>query len=134
MLALFASITAVAVERFINRRRFAVHEVLRDVGWLTLIFAFIEFSSIYIVEAATLNYGSAVWLLWHIEWPLFKGILLETATAVFLILSSVWIEQAGIAELRVGQLRRSAAVCPPAPAAKDVATASAVETKCDVEW
>jgi hypothetical protein len=127
MLALFASITAVAVERYINRRRLKLHEVLRDVGWLTLIFALIEFAYLLIVESGTLAFGSAMRPLWYTEWPVFKSLLFESGAAVFLILSSVWLEQAGVAELRIS-LRRPTALR--LPAAKPKAAAG----KCDVEW
>jgi hypothetical protein len=129
MLALFVSITAVAVERFINRRRLRMHEILRDVGWLTLLFAFIEFAYLLVVEGGTLAFGSAMRPLWHTEWPVFKSLLFEAAAAVFLILTSIWIEQAGIAELRV-KLRRPAAPRRPAPTASETTSAG----KCDVEW
>jgi len=129
MLALFISATVVAVERFINRRRLKSHEILRDVGWLTLIFALIEFAYLFIVESGTLAYGSAMRPLWYTEWGVFKSLFFEAAVAVFLILTSVWIEQAGITELRIG-LRRPVLRL---PATRPKATPPAA-SKCDVEW
>jgi hypothetical protein len=129
MLALFVSITAVAVERFINKRRLKPHEVLRDVGWLTLVFALIEFAYLFIVESGTLLYGSAVATLWYTEAGVFKSLLFESGVAVFLILTSVWIEQTGITSL---PLRRPTALH--LPVAKPKATSPASVAKCDVEW
>jgi hypothetical protein len=124
MLALFISAAVVAVERFINRRRLKVHEILRDVGWLALLFALIEFAYLFIVEAGTLAYSSAMMPLWYTEWAVFKSLLFEAAVAVFLILASIWIEQSGISELRML----------PRPAApRRLQTAHLVD-KCDVEW
>jgi hypothetical protein len=119
MLALFVSAAAVAVERFLNRRRLRVHEVLKDVGWLTLVFALIEFAYLFVVEAATLNYKSAVRPLWYTEWPVFRDLMLEAGVAVFLILASIWLEAAGITSLP--RLRRTPRPSTPAP-------------RCDVEW
>ena len=144
MMAVFIALTAVAVERYINRRRLRLHEVLADVGWLTLVFAFIEFAYLFFAEAFTLNYGTAARPLWYTEWPAFKNLLLDAAVGVFLILTSVWIEAAGIRiELRRPQLRpvgvrRSAAEL----AVQDVLQRAAagaerrweVEKKCDIEW
>ena len=129
MLALFVSAAAVAVERFINRRRIKVYEILRDVGWLTLLFALIEFAYLFIVESGTLLFGSAMRPLWYTEWHVFKSLLFEAAVAAFLILSSIWIEHAGIAELRIA-LRRPAAL----RLAAKPKTATAPSSKCDVEW
>ena len=127
MLALFISATVVAVERFVNKRRLKLHEILRDVGWLTLIFALIEFAYLFIVESGTLAYGSAMRPLWYTEWHVFKSLFFEVAVAVFLILASVWLEQAGIAELRVGWLRRPVLHRPRA-------TSPISAAECDVEW
>jgi len=127
MLALFVSIAAVAVERFINRRRLRIYEVLRDVGWLTLVFALIEFAYLFVVEGGTLVYGNAMRPLWHTEADVFKSLLFETGVGVFLILASVWLEQSGITELRI----RLPAPRLPTRAKQPVATAAA---KCDVEW
>jgi hypothetical protein len=135
MLALFISATVVAVERFINRRRLKAYEILRDVGWLTLLFAFIEFAYLFIVESATLNFGTAVRTLWYTEWPVFKSLLLEVAIGVFLVLTSVWLEQAGITSMPRISLRRAAPrlplLTPPKPKDKSPTTSAA---KCDVEW
>jgi hypothetical protein len=125
MLALFVSITAVAVERFVNKRRLKLHEILRDVGWLTLVFALIEFAYLFIVESGTLAYGSAMRPLWYTESYVFKSLFFEAAVAVFLILASVWIEQAGITLLP--QLRRPVLHRPKA-------TPPTSAAKCDVEW
>jgi hypothetical protein len=131
MLALFVSITAVAVERFINKRRLRLHEVLSDVGWLTLLLAFIEFAYLFFVEAATLNFGASAWPLWYTEWRVFKALLLEAAVAVLLILTSLWLESAGLnIELRRPP-SRPLLLAPPKPRA--VPTPAAV-AKCDVEW
>jgi hypothetical protein len=132
MLALFVSTTAVAVERFINRRRLKPHEVMRDVGWLALIFAAIEFAYLFIVESGTLLYGSAMRPLWYTEWGVFKSLFFEAAVAVFLILTSVWIEQTGIfASLPRISLRRPAPrLAPPTPPKPQEASPAA----CDVEW
>ena len=130
MIAMFIALTAAAVERFINKRRLKLHEVLADVGWLTLIFAFIEFAYLFIVEAATVSYKSAVRPLWYTEWPVFKDLFLDAAVGVFLILTSVWLESAGIRiELRRPAVRR------PAAAAKPVGGRTKREGKrCDIEW
>jgi hypothetical protein len=130
MLALFVSATVVAVERFINRRRLKVYEILRDVGWLTLIFAAIEFAYLFIVESGTLLYGSAMRPLWYTEWGVFKDLLFEVATAVFLILASVWLEQAGITELRIRRPLPHLRLTP----AKAATAPSPAPNKCDVEW
>ena len=127
MLALFISATVVAVERFINRRRLKSHEIMRDVGWLTLIFALIEFAYLFVVESGTLLYGSAMRPLWYTEWYVFRSLFFEAAVAAFLILTSVWLEQACITELRVGWLRRPVLHRPKA-------TSPISATKCDVEW
>jgi hypothetical protein len=127
MLALFVSATVVAVERFINRRRLKPHELMRDVGWLTLVFALIEFAYLFIVESGTLAYGSAMRPLWYTESYVFKSLFFEAAVAVFLVLASVWLEQAGVAELRIR--RPTALRLSPKPR-----TAPAVANKCDVEW
>ena len=120
MMAVFIAASAVAVERFINRRRLRIYEVARDVGWLTLMFALIEFAYLFVVEAATLSYGAAVRPLWYTEWPALKSLLLDAAVGVLLVLVSVWLESAGI-ELR---LRRQ-------PVAKAVRPKG---NKCDIEW
>jgi len=129
MIAVFIALTAAAVERFINKRRLKLHEVLADVGWLTLIFAFIEFAYLFIVEAATVSYKSAVWPLWYTEWGVFKDLFMSAAVGVFLILTSVWLESAGIRiELRRPAVRRPAA-------AKPVGGRTKREGKrCDIEW
>jgi len=130
MLALFISATVVAVERFINRRRLKIHEVLRDVGWLTLIFAFVEFAWLFVVETGTLAYGSAMRPFWYIEWGVFKALLFEAAVGVLLILVSVWLEQAG---LRMPlKLSTPRLLLPPAKS-RETPPASAT-AKCDVEW
>ncbi len=135
MMALFIAITAVAVERFINRKRLRLHEVLADVGWLTLLFATIEFAYLMFVEAATLNFKSAVWPLWYTVWPVFKSLILEAAIAVLLILTSVWLESADI-NIELRRPRRFTAVArgavmrpSPPPAAAAPGT-----RKCDIEW
>jgi hypothetical protein len=128
MLALFISATVVAVERFINRKRLKIHEIMRDVGWLTLLFALIEFAYLFIVESGTLAYGSAMRPLWYTEWSVFKDLFVEAAVGVFLILSSVWLEQAGITSLRISLRRPRLPLPHPSPA-----PTSAV-SKCDVEW
>jgi predicted outer membrane lipoprotein len=99
MIAALISVAAVAVERFINRRRLRLREVLSDVGWLTLIFTAVEFAYLMFVEAFTLNYGAAARPLWYTEWPALKGLLLDAAVGVLLILTAVWLESAGL-ELR----------------------------------
>jgi hypothetical protein len=132
MMAFLAAVAAAAVERFINKRRLKLHEVLSDLGWLTLIFALIEFAYLFVVESGTLAYGSAVRPLWYTEWAVFKDLFFNAAVGVLLILTSVWLESAG---LRI-ELRRPA----PRPA-----TAAAVRLKvgggkmrrggrCDIEW
>ena len=128
MIAVFIALAAAAVERFINRRRLKLHEVLSDVGWLTLIFAAIEFAYLFFVEAFTLNYGTAARPLWHTEWSVFKDVMLDAAIGVMLTFTSVWIESAG---LRV-ELRR------PKPATRlpktSVSRREAGEKKCNIEW
>ncbi len=136
MMALFIAITAVVVERYIKRKRLRLHEVLADVGWLTLLFAFIEFGYLKFVEALTLNYSAVARPLWYTEWWVFKDLLLNAAIAVMLILTSVWLESAGVqVELRRPRLRRTAVATrgaarqpPPPPAA------AAPDKKCDIEW
>jgi len=136
MMALFISATVVAVERFINRRRLRLHEVLRDVGWLTLIFAFIEFAYLFIVETATVSYGSAMRPFWYTEWGVFKDLFVSAAVGVFLILASVWIESTGITSLP--WLRRPTVLQLPAAKTKTTsappAPTSATAAECDVEW
>jgi hypothetical protein len=123
MMALFVAIAAVAVERLINKRRLKLHEVLSDVGWLVLIFAAIEFAYLFLVETLTLNYGAAARPLWYTEWSVFKALLLESAVGVFLILTSVWIESAGLrVELRRPQLRLTGLA------------QKKQERRCDIEW
>jgi len=126
-MAIFVALTAVAVERYINRRRLRLYEVLADVGWLTLVFAFIEFAYLFFVEAFTLNYGTAARLLWYTVWPAFKSILLDVAIGVFLILTSVWIESAGAhIELRRPKVR---------PITRRPGSRRGAEgKKCDIEW
>ena len=129
MMAVFVALTAVAVERYINRRRLKLHEVLADVGWWTLIFAAIEYGYLMFVEAFTLNYGATARPLWYTEWGVFKDFLLSAAVGVLLIFTSVWLESAGLRiELRRPQLR---------PIARRPATGAKrrQETKkCDIEW
>jgi len=137
MMALFIAATAVAVERFIKRRRLALHEVAADVGWLTLLFAFIEFAYLKFVEALTLNYGVAARPLWYTEWWVLKDLLLNTAVAVMLIFTSLWIEAAGIrVELRRPKLAKATAATrgavgrrPPQEEAPNAAAKT-----CDIEW
>jgi hypothetical protein len=131
MLALYIAAVVVAVERFINRQRLKVHEILRDVGWLTLLFALIEFAYLMVVEAATLNFGSTVRALWYTEWGVFKNILLEVATATMLILTSAWIESVGIELLPP---RPAVLVAPPKAQPKAPPDATPQADKCDVEW
>jgi hypothetical protein len=137
MMAVFIALTAVAVERYINRRRLRLHEVLADVGWLTLIFVAIEFGYLAFVEAFTLNYGTAARLLWYTVWPAFKSLMLDAAIAVFLIFTSLWMESAGshIELRRPHQLRRVTAVAAikPPQEAPDV-TAVTQRERCDIEW
>jgi len=132
MMAVFIALTAVAVERFINKRRLKLHEVLTDAGWLTLIFAFIEFAYLFIVETATVSYGSAVRPLWYTEWGVFKDFFVSAAVGVFLILVSVWLESAGV---RI-ELKRPA-VRPAAVVARPKASGGAPQQKagrCNIEW
>jgi len=129
MMAVFIALTAVAVERYINRRRLRLHEVLADVGWLTLIFVFIEFAYLFFVETLTLSYGVATRLLWYTEWPVFKGLMLDAAVGVLLIFTSLWLENAWLRiELRRPRLqsiniRQSSRRGSPAS-----------QKKCDIEW
>jgi hypothetical protein len=134
MLALFISVAVVAVERFINKRRVKLHEILRDVGWLTLVFAFIEFAYLFVVESGTLAFGTAMRPFWYTEWPAFKDLLFEAAVAVFLILSSVWLEQAGITELRISLRQHIPHLLSPTVKPKATAAPSVSASKCDVEW
>ncbi len=132
MMALFIALAAVAVERFINRRRLRLHEVLSDVGWLTLLFALIQFAYLMVVETLTLNYGVAARPLWYTVWPAFKGLMLETAVAVLLILASVWLDVAGLhIELRRPQLAKVTAVT---RGAVKQQSPLAPGRKCDIEW
>jgi len=130
MMAIFIALAAVAVERFINKRRLKLHEVLADVGWLTLIFAFIEFAYLFIVEAATVSYKSAVRPLWYTEWPVFKDLFLDAAAGVFLILASLWLESAG---LRI-ELRRPAVRRPAAAVRLKSGRRAEGGGRCDIEW
>ncbi len=147
MMALFIAVTAVAVERFIKRKRLRLHEVLADVGWLTLLFAFIEVAYLKFVEALTLNYGAVARPFWYTEWWVFKDLLLSVAIAVMLIFTSVWLESAGIrVELRRPQLAKVTAVMRSAPPPKEAevtaeteaaaaaAAGAAPQKKCDIEW
>jgi len=136
MMAVFIAAAVVAVERFINRRRLKIHEVLADVGWLALIFAAIEFAYLFFVEAFTLNYGSAARALWYTEWPVFKSLLLDASVSVLLIFTSVWLESAGVrVELKPPQLHRVTATrgvprqTPPPQSRQEV-----VASACDIEW
>ena len=127
MMAVFIALAAVAVERLINKRRLKLYEVLADVGWLTLIFALIEFSYLFIAETFTMNYGAAARLLWYTVWPAFKNLMLDAAIGVFLILTSVWIESAGAhIELR----RPKARPITRRPGGRREAGGK----KCDIEW
>ncbi len=141
MMAIFVAAAAVAVERLINKRRLRLHEVLADMGWLTLIFALIEFAYLFFVEALTLNYGVFAKPLWYTEWSVFKSLMLETAVGVMLIFTSVWLESAGVrVELRRPQLRRAVAKRPPPPptgtqSQKEPDTVVGMQQqKCDIEW
>jgi len=126
MMAVFIALTAVAVERLINRKRLKVHEVIADVGWLTLVFALIEFAYLFFVEAFTLSFGSLARPLWYTVWPAFKSLMLDAAIGVLLILTSVWIESAGLRiELRRPQLQSVGVRRSPRPAP---------QKKCDIEW
>jgi len=127
MMAVFIALTAVAVERLINKRRLRLHEVLADVGWLTLVFALIEFAYLFFVEAFTLNYGAAARLLWYTEWSAFKSLMLDAAIGVLLIFVSLWIESAGVhIELR----RPKARPITRRPGGRREAGGK----KCDIEW
>jgi len=128
MMAVFVALTAVAVERYINRRRLKLYEVLADVGWLTLIFAFIEFAYLFFVETFTLSYGTAARLLWYTVWPAFKSLMLDAAIAVLLIFMSLWIESAGSHI----ELRRPLVAARRRPAAG--AKRREAREKCDIEW
>jgi hypothetical protein len=133
MMAVFVAIAAVAVERLINRRRLKLHEVLADVGWLTLIFAAIEFAYLFFVEAATLNYRSAVSPLWYTEWGTFKNLLLDAAIGVMLIFASVWLESAGI-ELRRPRLSMGGVKLMKEPKAGSNKLQKRQNEKCNIEW
>ncbi len=143
MMALLIATAVVVVERYINRRRLRLYEVLLDVGWLTLLFALIQLAYLMVVETLTLNYGSAVRPLWYTETPIFKGLLLEAAVAVLLILTSVWLDAAGIrVELRRPRLATAVmrGKLPPWETPKVTAgtkaedTAGTARKKCDIEW
>jgi hypothetical protein len=107
-------------------------------------FALIEFAYLFVVEAGTLAYGSAMRPFWYTEWPLFKGLMFEAAVGVLLILTSVWIESAGVrVELRRPQLRRLAGATavtdgvvkpPPKPTQKAQEKPSVTAGTCDIEW
>jgi len=125
MMAVFIALVTVAVERYINRRRLKLHEVLADVGWLTLIFALIEFAYLFVVETLTLNFGALARPLWYTEWGVFKALLLEVAVGVLLILTSLWIESAGI---RVELRRPRVGVTAVTRGAKQR------RERCDIEW
>ena len=129
MMALFIALTAVAVERLINRRRLRLHEVLADVGWLTLIFAAIEFAYLSVVETLTISHKDLARPLWHTEWGVFKDFLLSVATAVLLIFTSLWLENAGLRiELRRPRLQ-SVGIKQPLRRGS-----LAQQKKCDIEW
>jgi hypothetical protein len=135
MMALFIAIAAVAVERLINKRRLRLHEVLADVGWLTLIFALIEFAYLFFVEALTLSYGSAARPLWYTEWSVFKGLMLEAAVGVMLVLTSLWIESAGVwVELRRPRRRVTAVTNRRVTAVTETASEAVPRKRCDIEW
>ena len=134
-MAFFIALATVAVERLINRRRLKLYEVLADLGWLTLIFAAIEFAWLYFVESFTLNYGAAARLLWYTEWPVFKILFLDVSIGVFLILTSVWLESAGIRiELRRPTPRFAAVARPKAWGGKSRRDAGGSAKQCDIEW
>ena len=135
MMALFIAITAVAVERLISRRRLMLHEVLADVGWLTLIFALIEFAYLFFVETLTISHKDLARPLWYTVWPVFKDLFLNVAVAVVLILTSVWLESAGVrVELRRPRpLRRAATVARAVKPPKALAETQQ-QQKCDIEW
>lgn len=126
MIAVFIATAAVAVERFVNRRRLKVHEVVADVGWLTLVFAGIEFAYLFVVEAATLNYGSVARPLWYTEWGVFKDLLLEASVGVLLILTSVFLESTGI-ELKRPEAKET-------QKEKKVPSKLQKSDKCNIEW
>jgi hypothetical protein len=129
MMALFIAVTAVIVERYISRRRLMLHEVLADVGWLTLVFALIEFAYLFFVEALTYSHGSVARPLWYTEVWVFKDLFLNAAVGVFLILASVWIESAGIRlELRLPRLRMRNIIKQPEQK-KEIP-----QKRCDIEW
>jgi len=96
-----------------------------------LIFALIEFAYLFIVESGTLAYGSAMKPLWYTVSRVFKDLMLDAAVGVFLILMSVWIEQAGVFT-SPPRLRRPV-LRPPATKPRTAPT-PAVANKCDVEW
>jgi len=134
MMALFIALAAVAVERLINKRRLKLHEVLADTGWLTLIFAAIEFAYLFVVETGTLNYHSSVRPLWYTEWPAFKDLMLDAAIGVMLILTSVWLESAGVRiELRRPRLSTGGVkmLKEPSGGAKPQKKTG---DKCNIEW
>ena len=135
MMAVFVALAVVAVERFINRRRLRLYEVLSDVGWLTLIFALIEFAYLFVVEAGTLAYGSAMRPFWYTVWPLFKILMFEAAIGVFLILASVWMESAGIrVEFRRPRLRAAVAARDAPQDRQKLQKRGLPQKRCDIEW
>jgi len=121
MLGFFLALSVVAVERYLTRKRLALHEILRDAGWLTLLFAGIEFAYLFFAEAATLNYAGAVAPLWHTEWGVFRDVFVEAALGAMLVLLSVFVEHA------VGDVKISRERFFRAPARRRTAV-------CDVEW
>jgi hypothetical protein len=135
MMALFVAIVAVAVERLINKRRLKVHEVLADVGWLALIFAFIEFAYLMFVETLTVSHKDVARSLWYTEWFVFKDLFLSVATAVMLIFASLWLESAGVRiELKRPSLPRRPATRLPPPPKSSSDTSKTQNRKCDIEW
>jgi len=135
MMAVFIAAAAVAVERLINRRRLRLHEVLSDVGWLTLLFAAIEFTYLFFVETFTLNYGTAARPLWYTEWGVFKNLLLDAAVGVFLILTSLWLESAGLRiELRRPTVKTLNILPPPRKRGTSKEGQKAEGKKCGIEW
>jgi hypothetical protein len=131
VIALLIAVAVVAVERYVNRRRLALHEALADVGWLALLFAFIEFAYLMFVEALTLNYGALARPLWYTEWWALKDLLLSVATAVMLILTSAWMESAGI---RVELRRPRATAVARGAAVRQSPPKSQRDKACDIEW
>jgi hypothetical protein len=123
MLGFFISLTVVAVERFLTRKRLALHEILRDVGWLTILFAAIEFAYLFFVEAATLNYHSAAAPLWGTEWSVFRDVFAEAALGVMTVLLSVFVEHS------VGEVKLTKERFFRAPARR-----RHTSVRCDVEW